>query len=164
MNIICKNHYVTPCKHINDRRQNFQSTKCSKGFLIFMTETSCNGAVAALLELVFYPVKFSSRFYISHMNISNLHLIHHTNCQNKQEWCNCAVLIFAWQLRISWSDNSSEIWICILLTPDNTPFHNILGIGSLKEQQKFTYITCFGTSGTCLKKGGRHWQNGGGGS
>ena len=49
-----------------------------------MTETSCNGAVAGQLELNSYPDKFSSGFYILHINIYNLHLIHKTNYQNKQ--------------------------------------------------------------------------------
>ena len=44
--------------------------------------------------------------------------------------------------------------------------YSTLGNGSLKEPQKFTYITYFGTSGTCLKKGVRQrrslvkWEGG----
>ena len=53
---------------------------------IFITQTSCNGTVAGHLELNSYPDKFSSRFYILHINIHNLHLIHKTNCQNYCGW------------------------------------------------------------------------------
>ena len=38
------------------------------------------------LQLNSYPGKFLSRFYILHINIYNLHLIHKTNCQNKQTY------------------------------------------------------------------------------
>ena len=51
---------------------------------IFITQTSYNGAVDAQLQLNSYPSKFLSRFYILHINIYNLHLIHKTNYQNKQ--------------------------------------------------------------------------------
>ena len=51
---------------------------------LFITQTSYNGAVDVQLQLNSYPNKFLSRFYILHININNLHLIHTTNCQNKQ--------------------------------------------------------------------------------
>ena len=49
-------------------------------------QTSSNRAVAALLQLVSYPDEFLSKFYIFHVDIYNLHLIHQTNCQNKQKY------------------------------------------------------------------------------
>ena len=54
--------------------------------LIFITQTSSNGAVAGQLQLNSYPGKLLSRFYILHINIYNLHLIHKTKCQNKQTY------------------------------------------------------------------------------
>ena len=53
---------------------------------IFIVQTSSNRAVAALLQLVSYPDEFLSKFYIFHVDIYNLHLIHQTNCQNKQKY------------------------------------------------------------------------------
>ena len=53
---------------------------------LFIIQTSYNSAVAAQLQLNSYPDKFLSRFYILHINIYNLHLIHKTNCQNNQTY------------------------------------------------------------------------------
>ena len=53
---------------------------------IFIVQTSSNCAGAALLQLVSYPDKFLPRFYIFHVDIYNLHLLHQTNCQNKQKY------------------------------------------------------------------------------
>ena len=52
---------------------------------IFIVQTSSNRAVTALLQLVCYPDEFLSKLYIFHVDIFNLHLIHQTNCQNKQK-------------------------------------------------------------------------------
>ena len=55
-------------------------------YYLFITQTSYNGAVDALLQLNSYPSMFLSRFYILHINIHNLHLIQIRNCQNKQTY------------------------------------------------------------------------------
>ena len=52
----------------------------------FIVETSCNSAVTALLQLVSYPDKFLSRFYIFHVDIYNSHLLDQTNRQNKENY------------------------------------------------------------------------------
>ena len=53
---------------------------------MFITQTSCNGAVAGQSQLNSYPDKFLSRFDFLHINIYNLHLLHKTNFQNKQTY------------------------------------------------------------------------------
>ena len=72
MNIFCINDFETLCK-----------PTAYKVPSIFNTQTSLNGTVATQLQLNSYPCKFLSRFYILHINIYNLHLLHETNCQNK---------------------------------------------------------------------------------
>ena len=54
---------------------------------IFIIQTSCNCAVAAQFQLVFYPDNFLSRFNISHIGIEYLHLLHQTNYRNEKNTC-----------------------------------------------------------------------------
>ena len=62
---------------------------------ISIIQTSSNCAVTAKLWLVYYPDKFSSRFYIFHVNIYNLPLFSQTVQINNNACfrCNYAVLI-----------------------------------------------------------------------
>ena len=53
---------------------------------IYIIQTSSNCAVAAQLQLVSYPEKFLPRFCHFHVDIFNIHLLHQTNCQNKQKY------------------------------------------------------------------------------
>ena len=53
---------------------------------LFIIQPACNCAVIVQLRLVSYPDKFLSRFYTFHVDIYNLHLLHQTNCQNKQKY------------------------------------------------------------------------------
>ena len=57
-----------------------------KVFSKFIIQTSSNCAVTAQLQLVSNPDLFLSRFYISHVDIHNLHLLHQTNYLNKQKY------------------------------------------------------------------------------
>ena len=50
-----------------------------------IVQTSSNSAVAALLQLFSYSGIFLSKFYTFHVDIYNLHLLHQTNCKNKQK-------------------------------------------------------------------------------
>ena len=53
---------------------------------MFIVQTSSNSAVAALLQLDSYHDKFLSRSYTLHVDIYDLHLLHQTDCQNKQKY------------------------------------------------------------------------------
>ena len=52
---------------------------------MFTVQTSSNSAVTALLQVVAYPDKFLSKFYTSHIDNYNLHLLHQTTYQKKQK-------------------------------------------------------------------------------
>ena len=83
-NIFCKNCFVTHFKIINLSKMKFpfifNTLKISH---ITFIQTRSNCAVATKLQLVSYPDKFLFRFYISHVDINNLNLLHQTNFKQK---------------------------------------------------------------------------------
>ena len=60
--------------------------KTLKFYFVYSIQTSSHCAVTAQLQLVSYSDMFLPRFYISHIDIYNSHLLHHTNYQNKQKY------------------------------------------------------------------------------